>query len=124
MLRRERGHDLVEVAPRSILKRQIERAAAPAWWPMGGSELEFFILRETYESAQRKGFDNLEPFGWYVEDYHTLQGFKVEGLVGAIRRHLEQLRRAGRVLQGRVGARPAGDQSCAMPISSRWRTAT
>jgi glutamine synthetase len=56
---------------------------------MGGSELEFFVLRETYESAHRKGFDNLEPFGWYVEDYHTLQGFKEEGLIGAIRRHLD-----------------------------------
>jgi len=79
----------VDVAPRSILKRQMERAAAAGVRPMGASELEFFILRETYESAQRKGFDNLEPYGWYVEDYHTLQGYKVEGLVGAIRRHLE-----------------------------------
>jgi len=80
---------LVEVAPRTILKRQLERAAAAGVRPMAGSELEFFVLRETYESAQRKSFDNLEPFGWYIEDYHTLQGCKVEGLIGAIRRHLE-----------------------------------
>jgi glutamine synthetase len=80
---------LVEVAPRTILKRQIERAAALGLRAMGASELEFFILRETYESAQRKNFDGLEPFGWYVEDYHTLQGFKVEALVGAIRKHLD-----------------------------------
>ena len=80
---------LVEVAPRTILKRQVERATAAGFTAMGGSELEFFILRETYESAQKKGFDNLEPFGWYIEDYHTLQGFKTEGLVGAIRRHLD-----------------------------------
>ncbi len=86
----EGGHDLASVAPRSILKRQIERARAAGLVAMGGSELELFILRETYESAHRKGFDGLDPFGWYVEDYHTLQGFKVEGLVGAIRRHLDQ----------------------------------
>jgi glutamine synthetase len=79
---------LVEVAPRTILRRQLERAAAIGVAPMGASELEFFVLRETYESAQRKGFDNLEPFGWYVEDYHILQGTKVEGLIGTIRRHL------------------------------------
>ncbi len=85
----EERHTLVEVAPRTILKRQLERAAAAGVLPMGASELEFFVLRETYESAQRKGFDNLEPFGWYVEDYHTLQGYKVEALVGAIRRHLD-----------------------------------
>jgi glutamine synthetase len=79
----------VEVAPRTILKRQVDRAAAAGLRAMGGSELEFFVLRETYESAHRKGFDNLEPFGWYVEDYHTLQGFKEEALIGAIRRHLD-----------------------------------
>ena len=80
---------LVEVAPRTILKRQLERAAAAGVCPMGASELEFFVLRETYESAQRKSFENLEPFGWYIEDYHTLQATKVEPLIGAIRRHLD-----------------------------------
>lgn len=79
----------VEVAPRTILKRQVERAAQLGFRAMGASELEFFVLRETYESAQRKQFEDLETFGWYIEDYHTLQGFKVEGLVGAIRRHLD-----------------------------------
>jgi glutamine synthetase len=85
----EEGDTPVEVAPRTILKRQIERAAAAGFRAMGGSELELFLLRETYESAHQKGFDQLQPFGWYVEDYHTLQGFKEEGLVGAIRRHLD-----------------------------------
>jgi glutamine synthetase len=80
---------LVDVAPRSILKRQVECAAALGFVAKGASELEFFLMRETYESAQKKGFDNLEPFGWYVEDYHTLQGFKSEPVVGDIRRHLD-----------------------------------
>jgi len=80
---------LVEVAPRSILKRQIERAAGLGFAAKGASELEFFLLRETYESAHKKDFTNLEPFGWYVEDYHTLQGFKSEPVVGDIRKHLD-----------------------------------
>jgi glutamine synthetase len=88
VLDEERG-TLVDVAPRSVLKRQMQRAAGLGVRPMGGSELELFVLRETYESAERKGFDGLEPFGWYIEDYHTLQGFKVEPLIGAIRRHLD-----------------------------------
>lgn len=79
----------VEVAPRTILRRQVERAAQLGFRAMGASELEFFVLRETYESAQRKNFEGLETFGWYIEDYHVLQGFKVEALVGAIRRHLD-----------------------------------
>ncbi|MGD9763275.1 MAG: glutamine synthetase family protein [Candidatus Binatia bacterium] len=80
------GDAPVAVAPRSILRRQLERAAAAGYLPMGASELEFFVLRETYESAHAKGFDNLALAGWYIEDYHALQGFKVEPLVGAIRR--------------------------------------
>lgn len=79
----------VAVAPRSILKRQLDRAASLGFAAKGASELEFFLLRETYESAHSKNFDNLEPFGWYVEDYHTLQGFKAEPVVGEIRRHLD-----------------------------------
>ena len=83
----EPGEALVAVAPRTILKRQLERAAAAGYAAMGASELEFFILRETYESAHEKAFDRLATAGWFIEDYHTLQGFKVEPLVGAIRRH-------------------------------------
>ena len=86
----EPGEALVSVAPRTILRRQVERAQAAGYVPRGASELEFFILRETYESAHAKGFDRLESAGWFIEDYHTLQGAKVEPLVGAIRRHAHQ----------------------------------
>lgn len=85
----EETGELVEVAPRTILKRQMVRAAERGLLAIGASELEFFVLRETYESAARKQFENLETFGWYIEDYHTLQGYKVEPLIGSIRRHLE-----------------------------------
>jgi glutamine synthetase len=81
---------LVEVAPRSILKAQIARAAEAGYAAKMASELELFVLRETYESAFQKGFANLQPFGWYIEDYHTLQGSKAESLIGAIRRHLDE----------------------------------
>ncbi len=88
VLNEETGES-VPVAPRTILKRQVERAAQMGLRAMGASELEFFVLRETYDSAARKNFENLETFGWYIEDYHVLQGTKVEGLIGAIRRHLD-----------------------------------
>ena len=77
------------VAPRTVLRRQLERAAAAGVRVMTASELEFFVLRDSFAAAERKRFHDLEPFGWYIEDYHTLQGRKVEPLVGAIRRHLE-----------------------------------
>jgi glutamine synthetase len=80
---------LVEVAPRNVLRKQLERAKALGFRPMGASELELFVLRETYESAHEKGFDQLQTLGWFIEDYHVLQGSKSEPLIGAIRRHLD-----------------------------------
>ncbi len=81
--------ETISIAPREVLKRQVARAREAGFIPMGGSELEFFVLRETYESARAKHHEDLETFGAYIEDYHILQGTKVEPLVGAIRRHLE-----------------------------------
>lgn len=41
------------------------------------SELEFFLNTDTYRGANDKGFADLEPAGWYSEDYH-LQSAKAE----------------------------------------------
>ena len=80
----------VAVAPRNVLRKQMARARERGYVAMGASELEFFAFKETYESAHAKGYDKLATFGQYVEDYHILQGTKVESLNGAIRRHLDQ----------------------------------
>src|SRR5216683_6056342 len=44
-------HDGTPVAPspRQVLRRQIERASGLGFTPMVGSELEFFLYRESYE---------------------------------------------------------------------------
>lgn len=76
---------LVAVAPRSILRRQIACAAALGFRPMMASELEFYLLRETYREAHDRGFVDLHPFGWYNEDYHLLQGTKAEPLYRQLR---------------------------------------
>lgn len=84
-LYREDDSAPVAVAPRQILRRQMERAKAAGFLPMGGSELEFYTFRETYETARQKHYHDLETYGSYVEDYHIFQGTKEEWLVGAIR---------------------------------------
>jgi glutamine synthetase len=76
----ESTHQLVEIAPRSILRRQIERCAERGFLPMMATELEFYVLKESYETAHAKGFANLTPFGWYNEDYQLLQATKAEPL--------------------------------------------
>ena len=37
--------------PRQVLRAQLERARAAGFEVMVGSELEFYLLRETYEEA-------------------------------------------------------------------------
>jgi glutamine synthetase len=71
---------MIPVAPRAILRRQIERARALGFEPLAASELEFYLLRDTYEGAATKRFHDLQPFGWYNEDYHLLQATKAEPL--------------------------------------------
>ena len=80
----------VAVAPRTILRRQVERAAADGYRAMAASELEYYLFRTSYDDAQRSGYRDVEPAGWYLEDYHLLQAARTEDLNGAFRRHLAQ----------------------------------
>jgi glutamine synthetase len=79
----------VEVAPRTMLRRQLDRAQALGFEVLGGSEIELYVFDETYQSAREKGYAGLRPAGAYVEDYHILQGTREEPLIGAIRRGLD-----------------------------------
>ena len=86
----EPGHEPVRVSPRGMLRKQIARLAEMGFTAMGASEVEHYVFKETYESAKEKHFENLTPFGWYIEDYHMLQGTKEEVLHAVIREHLER----------------------------------
>jgi glutamine synthetase len=78
----------VEQAPRSLLRRQVRRAAELGFDVMAASELEYYIFNNSYRQAAAAGYSGLEPAGWYIEDYHVLQGSREESLNGAVRRHL------------------------------------
>ncbi|HVE65720.1 MAG TPA: glutamine synthetase family protein [Thermoanaerobaculia bacterium] len=86
----EPGDAPIEVAPRRILQRQVERAAEMGFFPKAGSEIEVYLFRDSYESARAKGYRNLEPLGSYIEDYYIFPGTKEEPLVGAIVRGLSK----------------------------------
>ncbi len=81
-------HDSIAEAPRSILRRQIERAAKLGYRAMAGSELEYYLFQTSYRDANRQGYEKLEPAGWYLEDYHMLQGARTEPYHAAVRRAL------------------------------------
>jgi len=79
----------VKVAPRQVLKDQVSRARQRGFTLKMASELEFYLFRETYESAQKKNWTGLEHHGTYIEDYHILQGTREEHVVGEIRNQME-----------------------------------
>jgi len=80
----------VPVAPRSILRRQVERAASIGYQPLAASELEYYVFRNSYRDAAKQDYRHLEPLGWYLEDYNILQGTREEFYTGAVRRHLAE----------------------------------
>jgi glutamine synthetase len=87
-VRDEATGELIPIAPRSILRQQVERAGTKGYLPMMASELEFYLLRDTYEEAAVKHFHELQPYGWYNEDYHLLQATKAEPLYRQFRNNM------------------------------------
>jgi glutamine synthetase len=85
----EGGNALIEVAPRTILRRQIERAASMGFAPLMASELEFFLFHDDYATAHEKGYRDLTKSQHYVEDYHVLSSAFAEPLIGEIRRQID-----------------------------------
>ena len=85
----ENLHEPVSVAPRSILRRQLGAAESLGFSVKAASELEYYIYRDSYREAHEKAYADLEPMGWYLEDYHILQGTREETFTAAARRHLK-----------------------------------
>ena len=78
----------IEVSPRALLRRQVERAAALGFDVFAASELEYYLYRTSFEAAATAGYHDLPAAGWYLEDYHLLQGARTEDLNGTFRRNL------------------------------------
>jgi glutamine synthetase len=79
----------VTPSPRQVLKRQVERVEELGYTPMFGSELEFFLLKETYEEAHAKHYRDLTPSVPYILDYHILAASYDEPFIRQIRNGME-----------------------------------
>tara|TARA_A100001037_G_scaffold306020_1_gene348674 strand:+ start:1965 stop:3329 length:1365 start_codon:yes stop_codon:yes gene_type:complete len=88
----ESSHQLVPQLPRSILKNQIQLTSEQGYQAKAATELEYYLFRQSFEQAHQQNFVNLTPSGWYLEDYHILQGARRESYHGELRR---QLKRSG-----------------------------
>jgi glutamine synthetase len=88
-LENDKTHELIDVAPRSILRRQLQLSEDLGFACLAASELEYYLFEGSYRSATEQHFHDLRPVGWYLEDYHILQGTRTEPFHAAARRHLK-----------------------------------
>jgi glutamine synthetase len=79
----------VNPSPRQVLKRQVERAVELGYTPKFGSELEFYLLKESYEEAHAKHYRGLTPSVPYILDYHILATTYDEPLIRQIRNGMQ-----------------------------------
>jgi glutamine synthetase len=79
----------VNPSPRQVLKRQIERAAELGYTAKFGSELEFYLLKDSYEEAHAKHYRDLTPSVPYILDYHILATTYDEPLIRQIRNGMQ-----------------------------------
>ena len=82
----------IPISPRSMLKRQVEHAAGLGYVVKAGTEFEFYVLADTYEDLNEKGYNDIERVGYYNEDYHLLQATKLEPLYRQIRNQMTEAR--------------------------------
>ena len=74
-------HEPVPHAPRAILKKQLDRLDKMGLKAMIGTELEFFLFRESFEELQDAGYRDVTPISGYNEDYHIFQTTKEDVVV-------------------------------------------
>ncbi len=85
----EQTHQWVDIAPRSILRQQIDKAKSMGFDCFAASELEYYLFNTSYREGFETNYQTLQPAGWYLEDYHILQGTRTESFHAAARRHLK-----------------------------------
>ena len=111
-------HDGTPVAPspRQVLKAQVEKAQGLGLEPMFGSELEFFLFRETYLEAHAKHYHDLTPSVPYILDYHILAPSFDEPFLREVR---TSMKAAGMIVESSKGGAWAGQHE----INFRFRDA-
>lgn len=81
----------VEIAPRSVLRRVIERARGLGYEPICAYEFEFYLFEGTPRELARNGYAQLEPI---TEGNHTYSVYRDSGtdaVIGEIRDRLAQV---------------------------------
>ncbi|GAB3451175.1 glutamine synthetase family protein [Kineococcus endophyticus] len=75
----------VDQSPRTVLKKQVDRARDLGYSVVAGTELEFILFDETYEAASSRNYQDLVPSNQYNVDYSILGTTRVEPVLRDIR---------------------------------------
>jgi len=97
-------------SPRQILKAQLDRLAERGLKAFVGTELEFIVFNDTFESAWNKTYKDLEPANQYNVDYSMLGTARIEPLLRDIRNSMEG---AGLYVESAKGECNLGQQEIA-----------
>jgi len=109
----------VVASPRQILQAQVRRLAERGWAAFVGTELEFIVFDETYESAWHKGYRDLVPANLYNVDYSILGTSRVEPLLRRIRNDMAG---AGLVVESAKGECNLGQHEIAFKYAEALTT--
>lgn len=113
-------HDLVPHAPRSVLKRQIERARAMGFTAYMATELEFFLFEQSYASLFDSGYRDMTPMARHNVDYSIFGTARDEPIMRAIRNGLYD---AGIPVECSKGEAEAGQEEINAKYSDALDTA-
>ena len=75
----------VAVSPRGILKAQIANAAEMGYLVKTGSELEFYLFKDSFDALAERDYREARPSSSYIMDYHMLQTTKDEWFIRQVR---------------------------------------
>ncbi|ADE85123.1 glutamine synthetase family protein [Rhodobacter capsulatus] len=113
-------HELVAHAPRTVLKRQIERAKAMGFDVMMATELEFFLFEESFPALFDAGYPLPTPMARYNVDYNLMGSARDEKIMRDIR---NKLYGAGIPIECSKGEAEAGQEEINAKYSDALDTA-
>lgn len=112
--------DLVAVAPRTVLRRQVERARAMGLEPMMATELEFYLFEEGFEALWDRRWARPTPMVRFNNDYGLLGSLKEEGVMRPLRNALHA---SGVMVENTKGEADAGQHEVNVRYSDALDTA-
>lgn len=110
----------VAVAPRNVLKRQVERAREMGLAPMMATELEFYLFEESFEQLWDRRWHAPTPVVRYNNDYNILGSSKEEAVMRPLRNALWA---AGIPVENTKGEAEAGQEEVNIRYSDALDTA-